>query len=237
MASSTPPRAGPLRCGHRPASPTATSAFRQANRERAPGRHCRRQLPVRDCRIGRAARAGIRPCAGSTGLRSRRSAAVMGMNCAMPWACQPLRVTGPTASDRNRLSCQMTRAKNSKGSPCAAAADSTIWQMEDGSAVGAILSPRHPCSPPPGIKGVPVDGPPSSIGRSGSACCAFAIPANASKHSKTEVRLARRRPRSNRLPWMTRVALARCFVASILMKTPCLNCFDRRGEASAAKQT
>ena len=205
MASSTPPRAGPLRCGHRPASPTATSAFRQANRERAPGRHCRRQLPVRDCRIGRAARAGIRPCAGSTGLRSRRSAA--------------------------------TRAKNSKGSPCAAAADSTIWQMEDGSAVGAILSPRHPCSPPPGIKGVPVDGPPSSIGRSGSACCAFAIPANASKHSKTEVRLARRRPRSNRLPWMTRVALARCFVASILMKTPCLNCFDRRGEASAAKQT
>ena len=25
------------------------------------GRHCRRQLPVRDCRIGHAARAGIRP--------------------------------------------------------------------------------------------------------------------------------------------------------------------------------
>jgi hypothetical protein len=44
-----------------------------------------------------------------------------------------------------------------------------------------------------GIEGVPVDGPPGSIGRSGSACCAFAIPANASKHSKTEVRLPRRR--------------------------------------------
>ena len=48
--------------------------------------------------------------AGSNRLSTTRSAAVAGMNCAMPWARAPLRIIGPSASARRRLSCQITRA-------------------------------------------------------------------------------------------------------------------------------
>jgi len=48
------------------------------------------------------------------------------MNCAMPCARAPLRVTGPTALGWKRLSCHITRAKNSSGRSLARAADSII---------------------------------------------------------------------------------------------------------------
>jgi hypothetical protein len=44
----------------------------------------------------------------------------------MPSARAPLRVTGPMASDLNRLSCQMTRNKKSAGRWFADAADFII---------------------------------------------------------------------------------------------------------------
>src|SRR6266508_5168756 len=48
------------------------------------------------------------------------------MNWAMPCARSPLRVRGPTTLGWKRLSCQITRAKNSSGRLCARAADSII---------------------------------------------------------------------------------------------------------------
>src|SRR3954469_14934582 len=48
------------------------------------------------------------------------------MNCAIPCARWPRRVIGPIASERKRLSCQITRAKNSSGRFEAFAADSII---------------------------------------------------------------------------------------------------------------
>ncbi|MFK4506893.1 hypothetical protein ABIF81_002071 [Bradyrhizobium daqingense] len=53
-----------------------------------------------------------------------------GMNCAIPCACSPLRVIGPTASAWKRLSCQITRAKNSSGKSLSRAAASTIKQID-----------------------------------------------------------------------------------------------------------
>jgi hypothetical protein len=49
-----------------------------------------------------------------------------------------MRVIGPTASGLKRLSCQMTRARNSNGKPFAAAADPIIWQMDNELAVAAV---------------------------------------------------------------------------------------------------
>jgi hypothetical protein len=42
----------------------------------------------------------------------------------------PARIVGPTAFGLNRLSCEINRPKNSNGSPCARAADSTKRQIE-----------------------------------------------------------------------------------------------------------
>jgi len=79
---------------------------------------------------------------GSNGSSSPRSAAVRGMNWAMPRACSPRRVSGPTASGRNRLSCQMTRAKNSSGRPLAEAADSMSRQIDSERAGAPVCSSR-----------------------------------------------------------------------------------------------
>src|SRR5262249_59404905 len=69
-------------------------------------------------------------CTGSNGSSRPRSAAVRGMNWAMPWARSPLRVRGPTTFGWKRLSCQITRAKNSSGKLCARAADSIIMHTD-----------------------------------------------------------------------------------------------------------
>src|SRR5262249_34576612 len=67
---------------------------------------------------------------GLKGSSRLRSAAVAGMNCAIPKACLPLRVKGPMAVGRNRLSRQINRTKNSTGSPFACAADSRSRQTD-----------------------------------------------------------------------------------------------------------
>src|SRR5262249_19199990 len=66
----------------------------------------------------------------SNGSSRPRSAAVRGMNWAMPCARSPLLVRGPTTSAWKRLSCQITRAKNSSGRFCARAADSIMRQRD-----------------------------------------------------------------------------------------------------------
>src|SRR5260221_4208428 len=62
------------------------------------------------------------------------------MNWAIPCALWPPRVVGPTAFGLKRLSCQINRAKNSNGSSCVCAADSTSRQIEADVEVGGADS-------------------------------------------------------------------------------------------------
>jgi hypothetical protein len=82
----------------------------------------------------------------------------------------------------------MTRAKNSNGKPFAAAADSTIWQMNDELAVAAVLSSAGGVT---GVGGVGaaarLSGP---LALSDSASCALAVAANANQAEKITARLA-----------------------------------------------
>ena len=80
--------------------PRQRARARRSSRARAAGRHCRRRPPSpRLPNLSRSSRRNSADfgsaCTGSNGSSSRRSAAVPGMNCAMPCAREPLRVIGP----------------------------------------------------------------------------------------------------------------------------------------------
>jgi hypothetical protein len=80
----------------------------------------------------------------------------------------------------------MTRAKNSNGKPFAAAADSTIWQMDHELAVTAVLLSAGDASPlMPGVGAVGAAARLSrSLALSDSASCALAVAANANQAEK-----------------------------------------------------
>src|SRR5438874_11825629 len=84
----------------------------------------------------------------------------------------------------------MTRAKNSTGKPFAAAADATIWQMDDALAVAAVLlSAGSASSLVSGVGGGAADRVSRSLGLSDSASCALAAAANAKQTETTTARL------------------------------------------------
>src|SRR5262245_15712235 len=86
----------------------------------------------------------------------------------------------------------MTRAKNSTGKPFSAAANSTIWQMDNELPVAAVLlSTGDASSPMPGVGGVgPVARLSGSLAASNSASCALALAANAKQTEKITARLS-----------------------------------------------
>ena len=86
----------------------------------------------------------------------------------------------------------MTRAKNSNGKSFAAAADSTIWQMDNELAVAAVLlSAGDASSLMPGVGGVGAAARLSrSLALSDSASCALAVAANAKQTEKIAASLA-----------------------------------------------
>src|SRR5262245_19327827 len=85
----------------------------------------------------------------------------------------------------------MTWAKNSNGKPFAAAADSTIWQVDNELAVAAVLlSAGDASSLMPGVGGVgAAAGLSRSLALSDSASCALAVAANAKQTEKITARL------------------------------------------------
>src|SRR5262245_38314881 len=85
----------------------------------------------------------------------------------------------------------MTRAKNSNGKPFAAAADSTIWQMENELPVAAVLfSAGDASSPRPGVGGGGLAARLSgSLAVSNSTSCALALAANTKQTEKMMARL------------------------------------------------
>ncbi len=107
------------------------------------------------------------------------TAAVRGMNCAMPSARSPLRVTGPTAPASNRLSCQITRAKNSTGSRWARAAASISRQID--SRLPAVAAA-------PGADAAAAGGP-ASIGPSARTVSARAASGASASHNPSQSRM------------------------------------------------
>src|SRR5262245_35794150 len=92
-------------------------------------------------------------------------------------------------SGLKRLSCQMTRAKNSNGKPFTAAADSTIWQM-DNEVAAVLLSAGDASWLMPGVAGVGAAARLSrSLALSDSASCALAVAAKATQAEKITARL------------------------------------------------